>query len=118
MFRPGGRLYVELEKAHFGNDDIEESCSFQETIQLACSDMTIPEIEAKYGPIQLLADLQSAVADTDTFSQRLTNISQASISDSQSKQEISATTDKYKGGVKIKSVFLSDEQALKDLEQT
>ena len=109
---------MELEKAHFGNDDIEESCSFQETIQLACSDMTIPEIEAKYGPIQLLADLQSAVADPDTFSQRLTNISQASISDSQSKQEISATTDKYKGGVKIKSVFLSDEQALKDLEQT
>ena len=82
MLRPEGRLYVELEKAHFGNDDIEESCSFQETIQLACSDMTIPEIEAKYGPIQLLTDLQSAAADPDTFSQHLTNVSQASSYDS------------------------------------
>ena len=69
--------------------------------------MTIKEIEAKYGPIQVLEDLQSATTDPHTFSQRLTNI--FSSSDSYSKQDITATTDKFKSGVKIINVFLSDE---------
>ena len=73
VFRPGGILYQELEKAHFGNDDIDEAGTFQETIQLACSDMAASDIEAKYGPIEILQDLQSATANPATFSQRLTN---------------------------------------------
>ena len=109
VFRPGGRLYTELEKAHFGNDDIDEAWSFQETIQLATSDMTLAEIETKYGPVQVLEDLESATADPDTFSQHLTNISEFRAADGQSKKAITAVSDKSKGHVKIKNVFISEQ---------
>ena len=61
--------------------------------------------------------MQSATSNPDTFSQRLTNISKFSPSDSQSKQDITATTDKYKSSVKIKNVFLRDEQMVANLQQ-
>ena len=54
VFRPQSLLHSQLQKAKFSNNDDYGVWSTQQIIQTAISDMTIPEIEKEYGPVQVV----------------------------------------------------------------
>lgn len=54
IFKPGGILYEKFKDIMLGNDDAEECWYFTSSLQLALGEMEIQDIEAKYGPIEII----------------------------------------------------------------
>ena len=48
--------------------------AMQEVIQLSVGDLTLDEIRQRYGPIQIVKDLEGATLDPTTFSKHLVDI--------------------------------------------